>query len=234
MKVLCRQVGCRTYPMKIIVISFGLLFSLGCNNDYTPREFTQKDYEQINNLLVENITELLSCGIWPEDVVVRSKYVYSLWLNNTLDVKPVVTCAFFGRSDPSDMNSKVSMHLYLYDEDKDIRGVILKEEHSDLNEFANKEEKFPIYDDGESLLTYTHSLVELKIYNKDLKSNTNKEGEEEWEIPSVYISETCLENDQLYMQVYDGKGNRSDIIKVYNYIGKESELVNRSKQVREK
>jgi hypothetical protein len=212
-----------------------ITMGIGCNKNNPPEVPKDEILSKLN--WIENV--FLKNNALPESNQLVNMAI-SKWQNGALDPEPFLLYNQLHefRNDFKDSNFKsASLSFYIYDEEKDIVGLIIEEEHTDSQGTNTSfQENYPIF------LHYVQKnvlrLIDIKVYMR----NGNKKNEEKWQeyanksieqlknefksgknmintpfidtLPKVWISIPEPNKVNVNLYVYDKNGNISQPLKL--------------------
>ena len=173
---------------------------------------------------------------WPAEVRNRADFAISQWENGVLDPQPIIIWASLTKAEGYD---EIHFSLSIFDEDKDILGVGIRELYPQSND--QQKEIVETY----AVFAHARFLDVMDLYRIPFKVRENADAKNDrlWQeyvdsdyeqllqeykgwrasIPPVYISIPQHQDVRVSVWVYDKAGNKSDLIELLNYINYQEE-----------
>ena len=197
--------------------------------------------EMVDRSLHDALASLAKKTTLPSDIISRAKTALAKLENGILDTEPILLLAVISLVDP---NNQPILDFIFFDENKDLRGLRIKESHinssgsittlkedypvfvNELDTFATSSAFFPIHfrdknqcKDKQLWLEYVNrNLDELIRLNIDERkqdiSNRRLKNVKFEKTPPIYISIPDPNRVQVEISIYDREGNESESIEL--------------------
>ncbi len=211
----------------LVVVLFLALFIINCKKKTETTLSKEPVVDMLNNLKEKPIAKY-------EGIIERTDYCISLWENGTLDSEPFLILSAIVKP----IGESPNITLFIYDEDKDIVGIGIKEEHFGKdNSIILIEEEYPVFK-----YFKLGSTVEVPWFYFKKRENSERKDEKRWQevlnedpdkllkkyesdkdsIPKVYVSIPETNKVDVWIYVYDKAGNKSGPVKLLNLLNNEN------------
>lgn len=187
----------------------------------------------------------------PPEVRNRASQAISKWQNGVADSEPVLINAVLSTSEGSE---EVALSLTIFDEDKDVIGFGIKEQHKRGNNHVEIIEEiypayihYPLYRVANVWLVEPVCIrTENQRKNEDLWQKyvggsgeiVSLMGVKYYDFPPVWVSVPEPDKIDVWIWVYDKAGHKSEAVKLYNFINyaeeNERKTVNKDSEAVEK
>lgn len=171
-----------------------------------------------NNIGPQNLESFLNSHKLSEDEMTRGRLAMKQWKNGKVDPKPILICARLVK----DKEGFLMLFMYYSDEDHDVAGFGIREEH-----FVAKgnpqiiEEAYPLFRGSQPLSVWLSMLdVDQRIENKRKDEKLWQEYINKNSInypkrkPPIIISFPEPNQVDIWAWLYDRAENQSDFVKV--------------------
>jgi len=203
---------------------FVLLIVAGCKKTLEEKEFNRVIYA------LNKITRLPWLSPKEKD---RANSAISKWQNGTLDIEPILIAATLTKP-VGDV--EINLTLAIFDEDQDVIGFGIKEEHirpdgqrEVMEETYPAYNHYPLYHVANIwLVPSVYIRTENQRKNEDLwQKYVNGSGEisslmdvKYYDFPPVWVSVPEPDKVNVWIWVYDKAGNKSEPVRLLNFINK--------------
>ncbi len=232
---------CRTKSVLYVVVIIFLcwFFIPMANGNVEPNATKEKKFEPFYHGLTQSFFESRSSL---KDQKRRNEIVHQMLNNDIVDPEPVLIDAIRQVFDTL-YDTSGRLELIVYDEDKDIAGLRIKERYIDPNgDVFTFQEDYPVWIDTLKPPAYGHESVNMRFrLRKDenqwqeyvdhvkqvqqLVSKQKENGSEELDIeppkkemPLVWMSSPEPNKVRVFVSVYDRAGNESEYVEIDNRI----------------
>ena len=211
---------CTTFFMGFLIV----LVLLSCKKDSPEKTFE----EFVNSSVPYGIRRNIDNPYFPSEVKQRAAFALSKWENGTIDSEPILIIASLSRSEGIE---NIDITLNMYDENKDIAGICIKEQHTkpDGSQVVI-EESYPAYVHSSFYSPIDSVSVPVEIRTEDKLKNEQLwqdyiDRDIDWNevslhdvIPTICISIPEPNTVDVWIWVFDNAGHRSEPIKLLNFL----------------
>ena len=194
-----------------------------------PRDQEIRSVDRADQLIWSDIRGYAEDSEVPPDLRRRAQGAVAGSENGTLDPEPILVQAALAQA------ARTSLVLYMVDEDEDILGVRIKEEHVGPDRAAEVvEETYPVYVSFFSPAKGRPYWIPVKIRDQGQRKDTQaweayltetidwlirkyiqrEEGLRLRFMPTVWISAPSPGETRVYVSVYDRRGHESEYVEV--------------------
>ncbi len=211
------KINCKIRAILIVLLS---LFLTGCKD--SSFDEILEDIEFTVNKIKQKFQE------YP-DVKERADLLIPRWENQVIDPEPILVWTYLAKVRQDDNSFSYNISLFIYDEDMDVLGMGITEEHISVhNQKEIIEELYPFYFhcnySGHPQFGYWNP-VEIRIERKTKNEKKWKEfvaiKRSAWAdtVPPICVSIPEYGKKDVWVWIYDRQGNKSRPIKLLNFIG---------------
>lgn len=203
----------------VSIVLFSIIATLGCRPGHTAQEDPNADV----------VAELTNFRVPDSAADQRRQLALSKWKNGVIDREPILLAAILSRT----VGARAPrVGVFAYDEDKDLLGLGVVERYKDGTE---RSEEYPVYVHADSPRIVRPGIIPVNLRDKGQQKDESLWEEyvrgdkiDKWSmghtggkyyldtLPPVYVSLPDPNKVDVFVYLYDRRGNKSSLVELTN------------------